>query len=475
DEHEKTSDEKTEEKDKNGPESIQLFPWLIKSDDDSVKEYYKEIQGHGSVLSWQKKRVDIRQKTPSGGNTIAGVEILLIIPYFLDMRIIGMESKGTHVLFVNEQAIKLDDIPIFLQPMTFVIQSSELKVTSTRENLIDHKNTFNEIIKSVIKMAIPLLKEKLQEDIEKHMPTWEFYIKSGYAHAKNENLIALKDLFIPILPFTTQNGSVLLGDVLAETEKEVLYANIVPVDLPKNVYHPLLDGIDQKIIILSGFLDEQIVNSFEHKGKIMKNIADKKFDNLDRKGEEELIDFCKKTLGSLVDQVILSQRLKNAPFSLKEKHTQFSAAHKKMLGDYVIRSSFFRKTIESDIILEINPDAIEIQEINVLLANKELEKAADAVRIGVAAASVLCNINFIDRRNEFLGLLNVQRRILGLDQLEIKEKKEEKIPETPEDVKNEEKQVDEPEVDQKIGLGDVKESDVEKQEVTEQGEAREDL
>lgn len=423
--HKSDGEDKTEisdEKKKDGPELVQLFPWIVKSDYESVSEYYKGIEGHGSVLTWEKKRVNIRQKNAYGNQDSVGVEILLIIPSFMDMRIIGMESEGVHLLFVNQQAITLGEIPIFLKPMTFIIKSSEMHVTSTREKLLDHKNTFNEILQSVMKMAIPLLKAKLQENINQEMPTWEFYIKAGYTFAKNEKMLTLKNLFVPILPFSTQKGCVLLGDLISkDKDQEILYANIMPVVLPENVHHPLLDGIDQQVILLSGFLDEQIASNLEYNGKSIKNIADKKFDNLNRTGEEDLIDFCKKSLGTLVDEVVLSQRLKNAPFSIKEKHSQYSNAHKKMLGDYVIKKSLFRKTIESDIILEINPDSVEVQHIKELITQEETEKAQDALRISVMAASVLCNLSFTNTKNEFLGLVNVQRRILGMEQIEFKD------------------------------------------------------
>lgn len=426
DDEKKSEEQKTGEGDKKKVEMLKLFPWPVKSDDEAMEKYYKDIEGHGKVLVSEKKRVNIKQKGPYGKLDLVGLEILLIIPSFLDMRIIGMETKGKHLLFVNGQSIQLEEIPVFLSPMTFIMRSSEIHVTSTREKLLDSKNTFQEIITVISKMAIQLLKPKLQADITGLMPTWDFYIKSGYAHSKNEKLLSLTEAFVPILPFSTQKEPVLLGDLLSEQkegENEILYANIIPVDLPEGVHHPLLDGIDEKIIILSGFLDEQLASSFEYKGKSMKNVITKKIETLSRTGEENLIKFCKETLGALVDDVVLSQRLKNAPFSIKEKHSQFSAAHKKMLGNYIITKSVFRKTIESDIILEINPDSAEIVKIKEMIKNGKTQQAQDALRVGVMAASVLCNLSFVEKKNEFLGLLNVQRGLLDMERIEIQDPK----------------------------------------------------
>lgn len=421
-EEEKVEDEEEKEENKKDEkfEKLKMFPWLTKSDKASVEEYYKAIEGHGTVATFDKRRISIRQKTPYGDYDSVGFEMLLVIPDFTDLRFLGMENKGKHMLFVNNQSIMLEDVPMFLQPMTFILKSSEAFVISTREKLLHSKKTCKDLYTSIQKKAVQLLKPLLKEKLSHYMQTYDFYIKTGYTDAKREKETSLADEIVKIIPFNTSDGLQLLGDFMKESGNEILFANVPEgsLKLPEGVYNPLVDGVTEKFILTSGFLDEQVSGVFEYEGKKMVNIMNKEFKNKSHEKNEKFVDFCKKELKNMVDEVVMSERLINAPFFVKEKHAQFSSAHKHLIGDYAIKHSVFRKTIESDIILEINPDSSEIKRI-IDLMEEDYSKAVDALRTGVIASAIICDIKFPEISKAYLSIVNAQRNILGFDTVEI--------------------------------------------------------
>ncbi|ELQ74909.1 Molecular chaperone (HSP90 family), partial [Trachipleistophora hominis] len=421
DDDEKDAD-KEPEKDAEEHKKVELFPWITSLDEKKLEDYYKSIDGPGKILTSNKMRVTVAQKDMDGKYQDVSFELLVVIPEFLDLRVLGMETKGKHYLFVNNQRVDLEPIPAFLGPITFILKSSEAFLVSTREKLLNSKDTCTALYNSIQKKVLQLIRAEMKKDLKKVMKVYDFYIKTGYVESKKDNKSSLAELFAAVLPFNTSDGLIMLQDFVDKlgADEDILYASIGhdTLDLPEGVYNPLFDGIKSPFILVSGLLEEQVVSMFEYKGKKMVNIVNKEFKNKEPANDDGFIAFCKRELKGVVDDVVMSVRLVNAPFFLKAKNAQFSQAHKHVIGEYTIKNSAFKKTIETDIVLEVNTDSDEVKSIKELISN-DYDRAVAALRAGVMAAGVICNMVYNNTTVAFLNLINVQRNLLGMENVPI--------------------------------------------------------
>lgn len=404
-------------RDKEG-EKLKLFPWVVTTNPKDIEEYYKNIDGPGKVLTSSKMRVTIAQKNDHGVYRDVGFELLVVIPEFLDMRVLGMETKGKHCLFVDNQRVEMEKVPAFLGPVTFILKSSEAFLLSTRERLLNSKDTCDALFNSVQKKVVQLLKMELKKDIKKVMLIYDFYLKTGYLEAKRDSKPGLAETFAGVLPFSTSTGPMMLRDFVDGLKEgdDIFYASVNEdtLSLPASVHNPLFDGIGVPFILVSGLLDEQVVSSLEYGGRKMVNVMNKEFRNRTVTDDEPFIAFCRKELKGIVDDVVMSTRLISAPFFVRSKNAQFSEAHKRVIGEYVIKHSAFKKTIETDVVLEINSDTEEIRRIKAMI-DTEYDKAVAALRTGVMAAAVIGNVPCSSVKAAFLSLVNVQRSLLGME------------------------------------------------------------
>lgn len=426
---EETTDEGEKiEKEVDEYKKVDLFPWIAAIDEKKLEDYYKGIDGPGKILASDKMRVTVAQKDMDGKYRDVSFELLVVIPEFLDLRVLGMETKGKHYLFVNNQRIELEPVPAFLGPITFILKSSEAYLVSTREKLLNSKDTCTALYNSVQKKVLQLMKAEMKKDLKKVMKVYDYYIKTGYVESKKDNKSSLAEAFAAVLPFNTSEGQVTLRDFVGKlgADEEILYASIGhgTLDLPEGVYNPLFDGIKSPFILVSGLLDEQVVSMLEYKGKKMINIVNKEFKNKEAEKDDAFVSFCKRELKGVVDDVVMSMRLVNAPFFLKAKNAQFSQAHKQVIGEYTIKNSAFKKTIETDILLEVNIDSPEVKKIKELI-NEDYDRAVAALRSGVIAAGIICNMVYNDTTVAFLNMVNVQRNLLGLENAPIVVKEDE--------------------------------------------------
>ncbi|KAG0417787.1 Chaperone protein HtpG, partial [Dictyocoela roeselum] len=327
---------------------------------------YKSLKGSGNLISTLNFNFTVKQKTSQGYFDQVEYSAVVFIPEFFDLRLFGVENKGKHLLFVGGSLINDEHFakpPYFLEPMYILLKSRNAHISSTREELLNSRESVNFIYESLQRRLVDHVKDILSsEKRDTFVRIYESYVKSGYLGAIRENNSKLKDSFAQILTFTTTSGveksetESKKNNTLAEIAgKDICFTN--SVDFKSGAPNPIFDGIEGDIILINGLADEQVLNAIgEFQGRKITDVQKLEFGSKKIDSENDPSGFlkdCKAKLKDIIGDVVISSRLKKSPFFLRTDKGQISSTMKKIMGT-TGQSTIFVLMMNKKPVLEVN-------------------------------------------------------------------------------------------------------------------------
>jgi len=331
------------------------------------------------------------------------------------MRVFGVENNGVHELFVNSQKVNdhnFHEAVKFLKPFTFIVKSDDVMLMSSREELLNSKETVKVLHEVLIKKIIEYF-YKLEDT--KILKDYANYIKAGYLNSEMKE-------FTDIIPFKSTDGYKKVHEMKFDSK---FYTTATP--LPEGLHHPLFDGVNETVVFANSVIDEQVLMKM-----MAKNLTAPKDTE---KTESKIAHFMKNLLKVEVER---SKTLRNVPLRVTRRET-VPENIRKLLGE---NPMFEKGDFKSKIICEINENHEIIRKLEDLITEDE-QKAKGLVFSMYLATCLACDIQPTVADN-YVGLMNIVRNEFNLEEFEIKEeekdeeKEEEK--EEEEDKKDEEKE-----------------------------------
>lgn len=404
---------------------VDFMPWTDSKDFADLKSVYDKVfKGKGDLLHAEKVGFEIVQKQKTGAEVPAYFEMLLFLPEVFDMRLFGIENTGEFHLFVSGMKIQMPKLSEFLQPFCGIVTSSTALTTSTRESLLnkeDEDSVIGHIEKALARVISSLHKTDKRD---KAISSYNSYVKSGALSKGREKSAIGKKLF-EIAAFETTSGTKTVGEMCDADGDELFYTDVSPrlVRMRKGVANPNFDNISVPFFFVSGFVDNQIVAIYKDtRKKTLKNLFSKEFKERDTVENLEFEIWVKSFLGNFVSDVVVSKRLKDAPFALRLKDNALSTNIKQMIGENTVDSSPFKSIFVQLPVLEYNPCCDEVKALLALRGSNE-SLARDILRAFVAAVSVVSVTDVDDKVGAYISLKNVCNHLLGLPVVEDDAKK----------------------------------------------------
>jgi len=272
-------------------------------------------------------------------------------------------------VFINDENI--DIIPQYLRFLRGVVDSEDLPLNISRETL-QHNRVLEKIKKSIVKRVLGELDKKLKNDRESYVEFWNNFgpvMKEGLCEVMENNDDLLN---ICLFKSLKKNKLITLGEYIEDMQKnqEAIYY-ISGDDENKLKSHPQIEGFITKnidVLLFTDTVDDFWVNVLsQYQGKAIKSVtrADINLDNIgedsdskktkDKSQDEsaetsELTEYFKKTLGDLVKDVRISQKLNESAACLVVEEGSMDMRMERFLRDQKQLNSASAK------ILEINKD-----------------------------------------------------------------------------------------------------------------------
>jgi molecular chaperone HtpG len=293
---------------------------------DEYKAFYKKISSSGDT-PW----VILHNKNEG----VVEYTNLLFIPSVRTFDLFHPDRRRRIKLyikrvFINDEGV--DIIPPYLRFLRGIIDSEDLPLNISRESL-QHNNVLQKIKKSIVKRVLSELASKLKDDREAYVKFWNNFgpaLKEGLC----ENLDNKDDLLnICLFKSLKSNKFITLDEYIATMQKDqdsIYY--ISGEDEERLRTHPQLEGFINKgldVLLFTDSVDDFWVNvNHQYKEKMIKSVSradinlEKTDDNKEKKDDSKesnkttLTDYCKKTLGSLVQDVRISKKLTESPACL---------------------------------------------------------------------------------------------------------------------------------------------------------------
>lgn len=231
-------------------------------------------------------------------------------------------------VFITDENI--DIVPHYMRFLRGVIDSEDLPLNISRENL-QHNATIDKIRHSVTKKVISELLKKKSDERAEYEVFWKNFgaaMKEGLCEVTTDS----DKLLETCLFYSAKHNKMLSLDeyiaALPEDNKTIYYLS---GENPEKVRSsPQIEGFlskDIDVLIFSDPVDDFWVNVVhQYKDHEIKSVTranidiDKKADELSKEDEkteidkkEKLIEFCKNTLGDAVKDVIISKKLTSSP------------------------------------------------------------------------------------------------------------------------------------------------------------------
>lgn len=404
---------------------VEFMPWTDSKDFADLKSIYEKVfKGKGELLHAEKVGFEIVQKEKTGAEVPAYFEVLLFLPEVFDMRLFGIENTGEFHMFVSGMKVQIPKLSEFLQPFCGIVTSSTALTTSTRESLLnkeDEDSMTGHIEKALARIISSLHKTDKRD---KTISSYNSYVKSGALSKGKEKGSIGKRLF-EIAAFETMNGTKTIGEMCDADGDELYYTDVSPklVKMRKNVANPNFDNISAPFFFVSGFVDNQIVSIYKDtRKKTLKNLFSKEFKERETVENLEFEIWVKSFLGNFVSDVVVSKRLKDAPFALRLKDHALSSNIKQMIGENTVDSSPFKSIFVQLPVLEYNPCCDEVKALLVLRSSNE-SLARNILRSFLAAVSIVSITDVDDKVGAYISLKNVCNHLLGLPTVEDDAKK----------------------------------------------------
>jgi molecular chaperone HtpG len=296
-------------------------------------------------------------------------------------------------VFITDENVKL--IPAYLRFLRGIVDSEDLPLNISRETL-QHNHMIEKINKTLTKKAINELKKKLENDRDSYEEFWNNFgavLKEGLCEALPEDE---KEKLLEICLFRSalHGKLVTLDEYIAackENQKDIFIFSGEDPEKAKN--SPQLEGFLKEgidVLILSDTVDNFWLNvQPEFRKKEIKSVtrSDIKMDELtgkkkddestkkDEKKSDELIDFFKATLDSVVKDVKASTKLVDSPVCLSVSEGAMDIKMER----YLIEQK--QLAMPSAKILEINTNHPILKKIAKDIKNDDKSEVGDLVRL----------------------------------------------------------------------------------------------
>lgn len=302
---------------------------------------------------------------------------LLYIPSTKPFDLFSPERRSKLKLYVKKVFIGDDGInlaPAYLRFLHGVVDSEDLPLNISRESL-QHSNSLEKIRKSITKRVISELKLKLEKERDSYVEFWNNFgavLKEGLCEAmpqeEKEKLLevclfrsALHDKFISLAEYIEN---------MKEGQDTIFYLSSDTIDKAKN--SPQLEGFSKHgidVLLFTDTVDDfwaNVVHTYKEKemksvtrsgielDKILKPKSDEeasenKQEELTTEHEKSIIDFFKKTLGSVIMDAKISGKLVDSPVCLAVAEGAMDIRMERYLKDQKQIGKSFAKIIEVNI------------------------------------------------------------------------------------------------------------------------------
>jgi molecular chaperone HtpG len=299
--------------------------------DEQYKEFYKHV-AHAGDEPWM-----ILHNRNEGTLEYTN---LLFIPTTKPFDLFYPDRKPRVKLYVKRVFITdegVDVVPSYMRFLRGVVDSEDLPLNISRETL-QHNHIIEKIKKSIVKRVISELKKKMESDFESYLQFWSGFgavLKEGLCegHEGKENILevclfrsALHDKLISLDEYISN---------MKENQENIFYLSGDDPEKLKN--SPQLEGFLKRgidVLLFSDSVDDFWVNVVhEYKEKGLKSVTrtgidlDKISPLPEEKAEEKkeemkeedltgLIEFVKATLGSIIKDAVISNKLTDSPACL---------------------------------------------------------------------------------------------------------------------------------------------------------------
>lgn len=390
---------------------------------EQYNEFYKQI-AHLPDAPW-----DVIHNKNEG---LVEFTNLLYIPSSKPFDLFNPDRKSKLKLYIKRVYIGSDSIdlaPAYLRFLHGVVDSEDLPLNISRETL-QHSHSLEKIKKAITKKVISELTNKMEKDREHYNSFWNNFgavLKEGLCEAmpqeEREKLLeaclfysALNNKFISLNDYITN---------MKPGQENIFYFSADSVEKAKS--SPQLEGFIKHgidVLLFTDTVDDFWVNVIHsYKDKELKsttrsgieldklNSTDKEADETN-KGEssnnQQLLDFFKNTLGSLVQDVKISGKLVDSPVCLVVAEGAMDIRMERYLKDQKQLHQSFTK------ILEINPNHPLVKKIDTGISNnpdlsKELALALFDQACIIEGEQVVDMLAFSKRMNNLLSMINYDK------------------------------------------------------------------
>lgn len=299
---------------------------------------------------------------------------LLYIPSSKPFDLFNPDRKSKLKLYIKRVYIGSENIelaPAYLRFLHGVVDSEDLPLNISRETL-QHSHSLEKIRKAITKKVISELANKMDKDRENYYKFWDNFgsvLKEGLCEAmpqeEREKLLdaclfysALHNKFISFNDYITN---------MKPNQQNIFYLSADSIEKAKN--SPQLEGFIKHgidVILFTDTVDDFWVNViYSYKEKELKSVTrsgielDKVLNSQENSKEEdkkdetelspqnvEIIDFFKKTLGTLVQDVKLSGKLVDSPVCLSVAEGAMDIRMERYLKDQRQLNKSFTKILE---------------------------------------------------------------------------------------------------------------------------------
>jgi len=297
---------------------------------------------------------------------------LLYIPSSKPFDLFSPERRSKVKLYVKKVYIGdegLNLVPANMRFLHGVVDSEDLPLNISRETL-QHNNSLEKIRKSIVKRVIVELKTKLEQDRDSYIEFWNNFgavLKEGLCESTP---LEEKEKLLEVCLFKSalHNKYISLNEYIEnmkEGQESIFYLSGDSVEKAMN--SPQLEGFlkhDIDVLLFTDTVDDFWVNVMHsYKTQEMKSVTrsgielDKilkpKSDEDEQKEEpilndqdQEIIDFFKKTLGSVIMDAKISGKLVDSPVCLSVAEGAMDIRMERYLKEQKQIGSSFAKIIE---------------------------------------------------------------------------------------------------------------------------------